>query len=163
MEKWNSVLNSTGTAVLRIVVGIVFVAHGWRKIMTGFDAVSQAFEGMGIPAPLASAILVTFVELLGGALLIVGFKTRFAAIPLGLTMVVAMFAVHWKGGFFLPQGYEFTLVLLASLITLGLLGSGALSIDWLVGEKTAPAGPLEERGEEDATSQTIEREGPESA
>jgi putative oxidoreductase len=169
MDKWNMVLNNTGTAVLRIVTGVVFVAHGWRKVMAGFDTVSQAFESMGIPTSLVSAILVAFVELLGGALLIVGFKTRFAVIPLGATMAVAMFVVHLKGGFFLPQGYEYTLVLLASLVTLGLLGPGALSIDRLLRKKTAPAAPAEEvpateeRGEEDATSQTIKREGPESA
>jgi len=163
MNKWNIIFNNTGTAVLRIVTGVVFVAHGWQKVMTGFDTVSQAFASMGIPSPLASAILVAFVELLCGALLIAGFKTRLAVVPLGANMTVAMFFVHMKNGFFLPHGYEYTLVLLASLVTLGLLGPGALSIDRLLRKKTAPAEPVtEERGTEDATSQTIEREGPES-
>jgi putative oxidoreductase len=164
MDKWNTVLNNTGTALLRIVIGVVFVAHGWRKVMTGFDTVSQSFEAMGIPASLVSAILVSFIELLGGALLITGFKTRLAVVPLGVAMAVAMLVVHLKSGFFLPQGYEFTLVLLASLVTLGLLGPGAFSIDRLLRKQTTPAQPvIEERGKEDAANKTIEREGPESA
>ncbi len=149
-------LESAGIGILRVVAGIVFVAHGWRKIMVGFDAVSQSFADLGIPAPLPAAFLVSFVELFGGVLLVVGFKTRLATIPLALTMLVAMFTAHWRHGFFLPEGFEYTLVLLAALITLGLVGPGAVSVDRLLRKKRTSGKPASEgMGGTDATSETI--------
>ena len=163
-EKLTVALNTTGASILRVVVGVVFVAHGWRKIMAGFDAVSSSFDAAGIPAPLPAAILVAIVEFVGGVLLILGLKTRLAVIPLAITMAVAMTVVHLKNGFFLPEGYEFTLVLLAALITLGLVGPGPLSVDRFLGRSRKAGGESGKKGEKkDAASQTIKREGTEPA
>ncbi len=138
-----------GLTVLRVVVGLVFVAHGWRKVMVGFDQVSQSFAGLGIPAPLAAAVLAMLAELVGGALLIIGLKTRLAAIPPAIVMVVATVVAHLPHGFFLPKGYEYTLVLLAALVTLILAGPGPYSVDEILrrwrekGGKAEPSPPAD--------------------
>jgi putative oxidoreductase len=140
-----------GLAVLRVVVGIVFIAHGWRKFMAGMDVVANAFAGYGIALPLPSAVLVALVELAGGLLLLIGLWTRWAVIPLSGVMLVATLMVHLPKGFFLPEGYEFTLVLLAALVMLGMTGAGALSVD----------GFRRKRGKEDDQVEAVAGEGPE--
>ena len=170
-EKNMHPLTSTGIAVLRIVAGLIFVMHGWRKAMAGFDAVSASFEGMGVfsgSLALAAAVAVTLVELIFGALLILGFKTRWVAVPLAVTMAVAMLVVHLPKGFFVDQGgFEFTLILLAALVMLMLSGAGSLSVDRLLRKQPAPseqpievtpAATAEPEGVTDDTSQTVERE-----
>jgi putative oxidoreductase len=125
----NSTLGSWGTAVLRLVVGVVFAAHGWQKVHMGIHGVAGFLGMLGIPAPVVAATVLISVELLGGIALIVGFGTRWVAILLAFDMAVAILAVHLKNGFFLPQGFEFALTLLAASICLALTGSGAASVD----------------------------------
>ena len=125
-------MGQIGLTILRVVVGLVFVAHGWRKVMVGFDQVSQSFANLGIPAPLPAAVLAMLAELVGGALVLIGLKTRLAAIPPMIVMVVATVVAHLPHGFFLPKGYEYTLVLLAALVTLILSGPGPASVDALL-------------------------------
>jgi putative oxidoreductase len=128
-----------GTALLRTVVGIVFVAHGAQKLFGfGLDGVAGAFAGMGIPLPALAGTVVTFVELLGGLALLAGLFTRWVALPLAFTMLVAMVAVHLPAGFFLPNGVEFTLVLLAASALLALTGPGAFALDSLLGRERVP-------------------------
>ena len=68
-----------GLLILRVIVGIVFVAHGAQKVFVwGIDGVTAGFAGMGVPAPAVVATLVAFGELLGGIALIAGVLTRLA-------------------------------------------------------------------------------------
>ena len=123
-------LQTWGITVLRVVVGVVFVMHGGQKLFVdGFEGVAGFMGQIGIPLPYLSAVAVTFTELLGGLALILGLCTRFAAIPLSVTMVVAAITVHGKNGFFLPGGFEYTLTLFAASVALVLLGSGSASLD----------------------------------
>ena len=123
LQKW-------GITVLRVVVGIVFLMHGGQKLFIwGIGNVAGTMEGAGIPMPMLAAVVVTGVEFLGGFTLLVGFLTRWAAIPLAMDMVGAILTVHLQGGFFLPNGFEFALTLLAANLSLALLGSGEASID----------------------------------
>ena len=62
----------------------------------------------------------------------IGLFTRWIAIPLAIDMLVAILTVHLWGGFFLPNGYEFALTLLAANVALALLGSGEASVDKLL-------------------------------
>jgi putative oxidoreductase len=124
-----------GITVLRVVVGIVFLAHGGQKLFVwGFSNVADFFGQVGIPLPMLAAIVVTLVEFLGGLALLLGLFTRWAAIPLAINMLGAMLSVHLKAGFFLPDGYEFVLSLLAANVALALLGSGEASLDRLLGK-----------------------------
>ena len=126
-------LESWGITILRVVVGIVFLAHGGQKLFVwGFGNVAGFFAQVGIPAPMLTAVVVTMVEFLGGLALLLGLFTRWAAIPLAVNMLGAFLTVHAKGGFFLPNGFEFVLTLLAANVALGFLGSGAASVDGLL-------------------------------
>lgn len=117
-----------GLTVLRIVIGIVFLMHGYQKFFQmRIHGVTGMFSHLGIPLPAIAAVVVTLVEFVGGILLITGIATRLPAALLSADMVVAILLVHLKKGFFNP-GYEFPLTLLAACICLLLSGGGALSV-----------------------------------
>ena len=122
---------SCGITVLRVVVGIVFLAHGWQKLFGfGFHGVAGFFAGAGIPLPFVSGVIVTLVEFIGGAALVLGLLTRWAAALNAFDMLVAVLVVHMKNGFFdQNHGVEFPLTLLAACIALTMLGPGSLSVD----------------------------------
>ncbi len=125
-----TVLQGWGITVMRVVVGIVFLVHGGQKLFVwGFGGVAAFMGQVGIPAPMLAAVVVTLVEFLGGLALVLGLFTRWVAIPLAINMGVAILTVHLPAGFFLPNGYEFALTLLAANVALALLGSGQASVD----------------------------------
>jgi putative oxidoreductase len=129
MDRWSSV----GIALIRAMVGVVFVAHGGMKLFTfGVGGTAAFMASQHIPFPLLSAVLVIATELLGGLALITGFGTRFIAWPLAFAMLVAVTMVHLSGGFFAPAGFEYPLTLLVASIGLGFTGSGAFAIDSLL-------------------------------
>ncbi len=131
-------LQGWGITVLRVVVGIVFLAHGGQKLFVwGFGGMAGFLGQVGIPAPMLAAVIVTLVEFLGGLALLLGLFTRWAAIPLAINMAVAILTVHLQAGFFLPNGYEFALTLLAATVALSLLGSGEASVDRLLEKRAA--------------------------
>ena len=126
-------LSACGIAVLRIVVGIVFISHGSQKLFTfGMHGVAGSFTQMGIPLPAVSSAVVTLVEFLGGIGVAFGLFTRPLAVLLACDMLGAIFFVHFKNGFFMPAGYEYALTLLAACITLVLAGGGSLAADSLI-------------------------------
>src|SRR5712671_6041137 len=91
---------SCGIAVLRIVVGVVFLMHGYQKLFKfGFHGVTGMFSHFGIPLPMLFAVVVTLVEFVGGILLITGLATRVPATLLAIDMFVAILTVHLKIGF----------------------------------------------------------------
>jgi putative oxidoreductase len=120
-------------------VGIAFFKHGWMKVFQfGLHGTAGFFAGAHVPLPLVSAFVVSYVELLGGLALILGALTRPAAVLLAIDMLGAIYFVHGRNGFFLPNGYEFALTLLAVNVCLALSGPGAAAVDNLFGKK-APA------------------------
>ena len=132
----NSNMRSWGIAILRVVVGIVFLVHGSQKLFVfGFHGVGGMFAHMGVPLPAVSAVVVTLVEFLGGLALIVGLVPRVAAALLAIDMASAILFVHGKNGFFVPKGYEFPLTLLASCVCLMLAGAGACSVEGIFRRK----------------------------
>lgn len=121
-------------ALLRVVLGIIFLYHGYFKLFVpgGFTGTIGFFGAIGIPAPVFSALVVSVVEFVGGALLIFGLFTRWTSVVLFIEMLVAFFKVHWQQGFFImppAYGYEFALLILASLVVVAASGAGK----WAVG------------------------------
>jgi putative oxidoreductase len=129
--------------LLRVILGIVFFAHGAQKVLGWFGGYGLAGtvgyfkDVVHIPTPLA--YLGPFVEFVGGIALLLGVFTKFAALGILIMMVVATLKVHLPMGFFLSgkgdgkgQGYEFTLTLAVISLVLVLFGGGMYSIDSLM-------------------------------
>jgi putative oxidoreductase len=130
-DRTNTTGIDLGLLVLRVVTGLVFFLHGWQKLFdNGLAATEAGFEFMGAPVPAVTSVLVTFLELIGGAALIVGAFTRIAALLLALDMLGAIFIFHIDFGFFVENGgIELVLVLAAATIALIFTGGGRYSAD----------------------------------
>jgi putative oxidoreductase len=131
--------------VVRLALGIVFVAHGGQKVLGwfgghGLRATVAAFKGMGVPAP--AAVLAAFIEFLGGVAMVLGFLVRPAAVGIIVVMLVAIAKVHARHGFFINfqgtpgkgHGFEFNFALIAMALSILIGGAGVLSVDralWL--------------------------------
>ena len=113
----------------RIVVGVVFVQSGWGKL-GDIDKVIEFFTSLGLPMPTFQAYLASSSELICGALLLVGFATRFAVVPLIVTMIVAIRTALWDqvdGIASLFTMIEFLYIVL--FVWLGVTGAGPISLD----------------------------------
>jgi putative oxidoreductase len=131
--------NDVALTILRVVLGVVFFAHGAQKMLGwfggfGFHGTIGAFTQMGMPAALAFLIICT--EFFGGLGLIVGLLTRIASLGVAGLMIGAIFMVHMQNGFFMNwmgtqkgEGFEFHLLALAMAAALLLRGAGAFSLD----------------------------------
>lgn len=121
-------------ALLRLVIGGVFLAHGVQKIVTwGVSGGVPFFRDVGIPLPIIAAPLVAGIETAGGVAIILGLTTRSAAGALAVVMLVAVLVVHLPHGFFLPNGVEFTLTLGGACAAIAIAGPGRLSLDASLG------------------------------
>src|SRR5216110_1926557 len=132
--------DSFAAAILRLLLGVVFFAHGAQKMLGwfggfGFSGTMGFFTGaMHIPA--VFAFLAIAAEFFGGLGLIFGFLTRIAAFGITVNMLVAIAMVHAQFGFFMNwagtqkgEGIEYHLLTLAATIFLMIKGGGAFSID----------------------------------
>jgi putative oxidoreductase len=131
-----------GPAVLRVMVGITFVAHGVQKLFgiwggAGLAGTGAYFDSIGLSPGFPLAVAVGLTEFGGGLLLMAGTLTPYAAGALVLTMLGAIWKVHLANGYFLNwaitagkgHGVEYNLVLIAALVCLAFTGPGAFSID----------------------------------
>lgn len=118
--------------VVRVVIGVTFVLHGYNKVKNGIEGTAAWFGGLGMKPPLAHAWAAAGTEMGSGALLVLGLFTPLAAAGIVGTMLVAWVIAHRKNGFFifLPGGgWEYVFVLLFVGILLGTLGAGEWSLD----------------------------------
>jgi putative oxidoreductase len=116
-------------SVLRIVTGFLFVCHGTQKVLS-FPAPPEHAMGAGLPQ------LSGFIELIGGALILIGLFTRIAAFICSGEMAVAYFMVHAKGGFWpLLNHGELPVLYCFVFFYLFFAGGGPLSIDGLIRKK----------------------------
>jgi putative oxidoreductase len=136
-----------GLLFLRVVVGLIFFAHGAQKLFGWWDGPGLGgtrgwLGSMGFRAPGAMAALVALSET-SGLLFALGFLTPIAALLMTASMVVAIGSVHWRKGFWnTGQGYEFNLVLLAVPVAIAATGPGRISIDRLLGWDDNLSGPI---------------------
>jgi putative oxidoreductase len=119
-----------GLLPLRLIVGIVFMAHGWLKFSSfGIAGTAKFMGGLGVPLPQVAAVGIIALELIGGAALIFGGATRLFAALLACDMLGAILFAKRNAGFFLPNGWELELTLCAVCITFAIIGAGGASID----------------------------------
>jgi putative oxidoreductase len=154
-------MRDLGLLLLRIVAGITLAAHGYPKLFGGPGkhppallakamgpnyppAVERsgpgfvtALEKMGVPNPGAAATASGLTEFAGGLALAAGFLTRPVAAAVAFNMAVATYKAHWKNGFYGQGGFEFSLLLGAVALSLGLTGPGSISIDHLLVSRDA--------------------------
>jgi putative oxidoreductase len=139
LKRLMNTTNDVSLTTLRVVLGVVFFAHGAQKMLGwfggyGFQGTMGFFEHMGMPAPVAFLVICT--EFFGGLGLIVGLLTRIAALGIGVEMIGAIFLVHLPNGFFMNwsgtqkgEGIEYHLLAIAVAAALLLRGAGAFSAD----------------------------------
>ncbi|AZA13115.1 DoxX family protein [Corynebacterium choanae] len=120
--------------LFRAILGVVFCAHGFEKLfIVGPAATTQYFQGLGIPQPGLIAWCTGAVELLGGALLVIGLLSTVVAGLLCVIVLGALWFQHAEHGFFIASGgFEYVLVLAAGLIMIVVFGPGRVSVDGLV-------------------------------
>lgn len=115
--------------LLRVSLGVMFVAHGLLKVLVyTLPGTVQFFEQVGLPGPLA--YVVTVAEIAGGALLIAGIATRWVSLALAPVLLGAL-AVHSGAGWVFSNpngGWEYPAFLTAAVLAQALLGPGALSL-----------------------------------
>jgi putative oxidoreductase len=139
--------NDIATTILRMVLGVIFFAHGAQKMLGwfggyGFTGTMGFFTGLlHIPAPFAFVAIAA--EFFGSLGLIFGLFTRVASFGIFCNMIVAVAMVHHQFGLFMNwagtqkgEGYEFHLLVLAITVFLMIRGAGAASVDRVL---SAPA------------------------
>jgi putative oxidoreductase len=111
--------------------------HGGQKLFVfGLSGTAGAMTQMGIPLPGLAAVVVTFVELLGGLAILTGLFTRWAGVLLAIDMAVAILKVRLGAGFI--GGYELELTLFGAALTLAAVGAGGVSVDRLLDRRETP-------------------------
>ena len=116
--------------VLRVTLGLLFLAHAGLKIFVFTPAgTAQFFGSLGLPGVLA--YLVIAAETLGGVALILGVYSRLVALTLTPILLGAIFTVHGPAGFFFSNpngGWEFPALWIIGLVSVALLGDGAFAV-----------------------------------
>jgi len=140
MEMLFATSPSWGITVVRVILGVIFFAHGAQKVFGwfggyGLKGSTGYFVSIGLPLPVAYAAC--FLELLGGIGLVLGLCTRLAALAIIAMMAGAIAKVHWPHGFFINwelapgkgHGFEANLAFIAMAAACVIAGGGASSLD----------------------------------
>jgi putative oxidoreductase len=128
-----------GLLVLRIALGIIFIAHGYPKLahLRGEAQMQSFFVEHGLPGYFVYVAGV--IETFGGGLLLLGLFTRAAALLLAMEMCVAIWKVHSGHGYLAVHDYEFPLTLATACFALATVGAGMISLDLMLFEGTGRA------------------------
>lgn len=131
-----------GLLVARGIPGVIFLYHGYQKFDGGIDGVSGFLDSLGVPLPDVMAYVLTFGELIGGVLLILGLFTRLVALAFIVEMILAILLVRIDIGLIAPMGQgtgaELDLGLIAALAAVATCGPGTLSVDRNMGLEGRP-------------------------
>lgn len=143
----SATLSPLGLAILRIVVGVIMIAHGWQKL-TAYDAWYSTLQQLGVPMLEVLAPLSVAAELAGGVGILVGLLTPIAAFGVLCQMIAAIYLVHWDFGLFASNGgFEYPLTIAAVALFLTVRGAGLISLDALLFGRAARRTAREEREE----------------
>ncbi len=132
--------------VLRVPVGLILAAHGAQKLFGwfggyGLEGTGQWMASIGLEPGYLMALMAGSAEFFGGLALALGLLTRPAALVSAVTMLVAIFAVHFSNGLFMSNnGYEYALSLFAVTLALTIQGGGRLSVDGVLLKQLNSAG-----------------------
>lgn len=122
-----------GLTILRVVLGVIFIAHGLPKLTGGIEGTAEFFGMLGIPAPLVAAWFIALLETLGGLMLLIGFVVTPVSLLLVAHMLAGIILFHAPNGFYVigpgHDGVEFNLVLIAALLAMVFCGPGLAAID----------------------------------
>lgn len=133
---------SLGPTLLRIALGLVFIAHAWMKVSVfTMPGTAAFFEAQGFPGWMAYPVFAG--ELVGGFALIVGFKTRWAALALVPIMLGAL-KTHLAAGWAFTSpggGWEYPAFLIAALFTQAAIGAGAYAVDGVLARRSPDLAP----------------------
>jgi putative oxidoreductase len=129
---------SLGLLLLRLAVGVVFIAHGWNHIFGGgrIAGTGRWFDSLGMRPGILHAWTASLTELGAGALLVLGFLTPLAGAGVVGVMLVAWITNHRKNGFFIfrpGEGYEYVMTLTFCGLALVATGGGRWSVDYAAG------------------------------
>ena len=132
-----------GPLLLRIGIGVIFVMHGWQKFFDiGVSNYAAFIDSLGVPFTTVVAPVQSFVELVGGVLLILGVFTRFTVLPLIVIQIGAIWVLRSDIGFITPSpnppgaGAELDTAILAGELCLLFLGPGRYALDAMLGWET---------------------------
>jgi putative oxidoreductase len=132
---------SYGITLLRVVVGLIFMAHGSQKLFGmfggyGLEGTGQYMASLGLNPGYLMALMSGSAEFFGGLFLFLGLLARPAAVVLIVMLVVAIFSVHIHNGLFMANnGYEYALSLLVAAFAVLVEGAGRLSLDRVIASK----------------------------
>jgi putative oxidoreductase len=130
---WLDRFQSLGALVLRLVLGIIMVRHGYDKIVPSGALYNFTHFVSHMHMPVWLAYVAAFTEFFGGMLLIIGLLTRIAALLTAVDMAVAIAKIHIHGGIMGPNSFALPLCLFAIALMLVFTGCGWLGLDDLAG------------------------------
>jgi len=133
MFSWLNRFEGLGALVMRLVLGIIMVAHGYTKIIPSGALYSFSHTVFRMHLPIWLGYVSAFTEFFGGMLIIVGLLTRVAAFMTAIDMAVAIIKVHLHGGLLGPNSFALPLALFAISMMLVFTGCGWLGLDDFVG------------------------------
>lgn len=133
MFNWLNRFQSFGALILRLVLGIIMVRHGYDKIIPSGALYNFSHMVARLHLPMWLGYVAAFTEFFGGMLLIVGLLTRIAALMTAFDMATAIFKIHIHGGLMGPNSFALPLALFAISLMLVFTGCGWLGLDDFAG------------------------------
>jgi len=123
-----SSLQPLGLLLVRVALGIIFIFHGYPKLLHQGAGMQGFFVQHGLPGYFV--YVAGILEAFGGGLLILGLFARAAGLLLAIEMAVAIWKVHSGGGVMDVHNYEFPLTLATACLLIATTGAGMISLDW---------------------------------
>ncbi|MDX6462442.1 MAG: putative oxidoreductase [Acidobacteriaceae bacterium] len=133
MFSWLDRFQGLSVFVMRVVLGVIMVAHGYTKVIPKDALYNFSHMVLRMHLPLWLGYLSAFTEFFGGMLLIVGLLTRVVAFMIAIDMAVAIIKVHLHGGLLGPNSLALPLALFSIGLMLVFTGSGWLGLDDFAG------------------------------